>query len=602
MKKCIFILTVNFLSTALFAQTNTFVPQQMEWGTFLATPSINYYGSIREVLATPNREVVFAYATLQNGNSSVESEHFISANSYQQSINGGSDIIISKINSNGQFVFGTYFGGSQEELFSGIGVDYQDNLYVSGRTFSYENIATPNAHKITYTGYIMPALMFQLPDGTLYEGAPELPISDGFLAKFNSQGNLLWSTYIGGHRGANINKPQISDTGVFISGSTLSIQEFSTANVFQPNWPVSVPTENGIGTSQPRVDFLSKYNFNGDLLWRTYTHNIGTIAREDIDGNIWFVQFRPLIPTENILSNLTKINGENGQLLNTVALPSVLQGKIIDFNIDNLLNNYFVIETEEDQLGTTGAFRPNKITQGTYPNKQYVLLKYNANMQLQYATYLPFVNTTNYPQIILRDNNVYIGGVTYEAGLGTESVFQTNKIGFTNAYLLKLNNIGALDWFTYMGSESVVGLEIAGDFQNEVYVSVASTDAANLVNENGVLSDPEIFEPTLQGYRSAITKLTEIKDASTENFLKDKLKVYPNPVKDYLTVDVSDELLGKSLSYIIYDNLGRVIAKGSDFNNQQLKINVEKYASGIYNLQIIDNQSKVFRSFKIVKE
>src|SRR5690606_4859897 len=135
-----------------------------------------------------------------------------------------------------------------------------------------------------------------------------------------------------------------------------------------------------------------------------------------------------------------------------------------------------------------------------------------------------------------------------------------------------------------------------------VYVSILSTDAANLVNENGVLSDPGIFEPTLQGYRSAITKLTEIKDASTENFLNGKIKVYPNPVKGYLTVDVSDELLGKSLSYIIYDNLGRVIAKGSDFNNQQLKINVEKYASGIYNLQIIDNQSKVFQSFKIVKE
>lgn len=601
MKKFIYNVIAFIFASHLFGQTNSFVPQQKEWGTFIAKAS-NLYDHRGGLISTSSREVVFAYPTLQNENSIVESERFISTNSYQQSINGGSDIIISKINSNGQFVFGTYFGGSQEELFSGIGVDHQDNLYVSGRTFSYENIATPNGHKTTYTGYIMPALIFQLPDGTLYEGAPEQPITDGFLVKFNSQGNLLWSTYIGGHRGANINKPQISDTGVFISGSTLSIQEFTTANVFQPNWPVSVPTENGIGTVQPTVNFLSKYNFNGDLLWRTYVHNIGTIAKEDINGNICFVQYRPLIPTENILSNLTKINGANGQLLNAVALPSVLHGKIIDFNIDNLLNNYFVIETEEDQLGTAGTFRPNKVTQGTYPNKQYVLLKYTANMQLQYATYLPFVISTNYPQIILRNNNVYIGGVTYEAGLGTENVFQTNKIGFANAYLLKLNNTGALDWFTYIGSEDVTGLEIAGDFQNEVYVSILSTDAANLVNENGVLSDPGIFEPTLQGYRSTITKLTEIKDASIENFLKDKLKVYPNPVKDYLTVDISDELLGKSLSYIIYDNLGRVIAKGSDFNNQQLKINVENYASGIYNLQIIDDESKVFQSFKVIKE
>ena len=207
MKKNIFTIITFVFSSHLFAQTNTFVPQQMEWGTFLATPSTNYYGSIRKVIATPNRGVVFAYGTFQNENSEVESEHFISANSYQPSINGGSDVIISKINSTGQFVFGTYFGGSQDELFNGIELDNQGNLYVSGRTFSYENIATPSAHKTTYTGYIMPALIFQLPDGTLYEGAPEQPIADGFLAKFNNQGNLLWSTYIGGHRGANAGKP-----------------------------------------------------------------------------------------------------------------------------------------------------------------------------------------------------------------------------------------------------------------------------------------------------------------------------------------------------------------------------------------------------------
>ena len=323
----------------------------------------------------------------------------------------------------------------------------------------------------------------------------------------------------------------------------------------------------------------------------------------DVNGNMCFVPSKSLIPSAVLMpNNLTKINGANGQLLSSVALPIVLQNKIMKFEIDSLSNYYFVIETEEENLGTAGAFRPNKITAGTYPNKQYVLLKYNTNMQLQYATYLPFVLGTNFPKIILRNNKVYIGGVTYEANLGTVGVFQTDKIGFSNAYLLELNNTnGALDWFTYAGGENVSGLSVTGDFQNEVYMSFVTTATENVVTENGILSDSNIFEPLENGYRTVLVKLVQSNGASTENFLKGKVNVYPNPVNDVLAVELSEELSGNQLFYELYDVSGKLV--GSQvLTAKHNNINVSNYASGVYLLKVYDTETNAAQHFKIVKE
>ncbi len=79
--------------------------------------------------------------------------------------------------SNGQLKYGTYFGSeNREDNFSNIAIDNFGGIYLVGYTKSLDSIATVGASQVNYGG-----------GGT-----------DGFLVKFDTLGDRLWSTYIGG--------------------------------------------------------------------------------------------------------------------------------------------------------------------------------------------------------------------------------------------------------------------------------------------------------------------------------------------------------------------------------------------------------------------
>ncbi len=80
-----------------------------------------------------------------------------------------------KFNAEGQRIWGTYFGGTSFDNGWGCTVDPQDNVYLAGSANSIDGIAF-NAHQEENGGGMW----------------------DAFLAKFNSGGTLLWSTFYGG--------------------------------------------------------------------------------------------------------------------------------------------------------------------------------------------------------------------------------------------------------------------------------------------------------------------------------------------------------------------------------------------------------------------
>ncbi|MDO5636904.1 MAG: T9SS type A sorting domain-containing protein [Myroides sp.] len=596
MKKSIFILIVNFFSVALFAQTNTFVPQQMQWGTYLQ--NIAQGGSKNNILSIANGGVVLVgYAddvTLSY------TSQLITPNAHQTQISGFNDGHIYGFNSDGTLRFGTYFGGEANDEINILATDAQNNTYVYGNTFSYTNIAT---NQTQYSGYVTPPFFIENPiTGEITEIEGNTPMSDGVLAKFTDDGALLWSTYVTGQRGLNINNAILGQTGIYVFGYTLSVQNFATAGAYQPNWPVGVPQDNDVGTVQPDVAFMAKYSLTGEKVWSTYMHGFNFYAYDyegvtlDEQDNIYCVK-----NTNGY--QLVKFNSD-GQWQSQENLPANTGGVYTKVLVKN--NNFYLVgRTSAADFGTTGTFKPEK-TAGV--QNQFFLMKCNSALQKQWATYLPatvYWQTDRNDVLLDEDDNIYVGNSTNESGLATTGVFQLQKNGEYGAYALKLNTNGALQWFTYFGDQITYGnsggfIELAG--KDGLYVFTGSPGTENIVNENGFFSEPsDVMFNQQCNCRLHLTKLVA-ETTSTDNFLKDKIKVYPNPVTNYLTVDVSDELLGKSLSYTMYDNLGRVIAKKTDIDNQQLKINVEKYASGIYNLQIIDNQSKVFQNFKIVKE
>lgn len=81
------------------------------------------------------------------------------------------------------------------------------------------------------------------------------------------------------------------------------------------------------------------------------------------------------------------------------------------------------------------------------------------------------------------------------------------------------------------------------------------------------------------------------------------MKVYPNPVRDDLTIELTDTISGK-YQFIIYDMLGRAITTQSYdvvAGNQKIYMHLINVAGGIYILKVINGKGDVISKQKIMK-
>ena len=110
--------------------------------------------------------------------------------------------------SNLPFNFSTFLGGSNLDSGTGIAVDSLGNCYVTGYTWS-SNFPTKNAYNSTFGG-----------------------VTDVFIAKYDSRGNLVFSTFFGGS-GSDISSGIVVDAqgNSYITGSTYS-PNFPTKNAY----------------------------------------------------------------------------------------------------------------------------------------------------------------------------------------------------------------------------------------------------------------------------------------------------------------------------------------------------------------------------------
>ncbi|MCX6251863.1 MAG: SBBP repeat-containing protein, partial [Bacteroidetes bacterium] len=199
------------------------------WGT--------YYGGT----AT---DIGGAVSTDKNGNVFLSGETasdtgISTPGSYQPNrYNTSADAFISKFDSNGVRQWGTYFGGEMLDQGNASATDNSGNVYLSGITSSYNNIASPGAFQITYGG----------------------GFDDAFLAKFTPEGQRVWSTYYGGSLDDR-SFDCVSDgvQNISLVGQTNSPNGIASLGCFQPVF--------GGGYSDA---FIVKFDSLGQRLWGTY--------------------------------------------------------------------------------------------------------------------------------------------------------------------------------------------------------------------------------------------------------------------------------------------------------------------------------------------
>lgn len=173
---------------------------------------------------------------------------------------GAQDLFIAKFNSAGVRQWGTYYGGagSERSFTPSAVVDLSGNLWVSGMTSGTVPV-TAGAHQTTSGGS-----------------------TDAFLAKYSTNGTLLYSTMYGGSGNENLATGVTVDgfNNIWMMGTTNSTNNIVTAGAHQS----TIAGNNDI--------YLVKWNNAGVRQYATYWG--GSLAEEtwgvicaDAGNNIW---------------------------------------------------------------------------------------------------------------------------------------------------------------------------------------------------------------------------------------------------------------------------------------------------------------------------
>ena len=158
------------------------------------------------------------------------------------------DTFITKLNANGRLEFSTYLGGSGSETIKELVVDSADGIVVAGTTESIDFPITPGAF-----------------DDTCSTESSTTSCSEVFIAKLNSDGTPVFSTYLGGNGFEDSGKLALdSKDRIVATGITSSLDFPLTPEAFDDSCATD---EEAIFCVEP---FITKLNQDGTPVFSTY--------------------------------------------------------------------------------------------------------------------------------------------------------------------------------------------------------------------------------------------------------------------------------------------------------------------------------------------
>ncbi|MBX7201699.1 MAG: PKD domain-containing protein [Bacteroidia bacterium] len=149
---------------------------------------------------------------------------------------GDLDCYISKLNKQGEFVWGKRIGGTRRELVNALGLDAQGNCYITG----------------SFTGLVD----FDPGDGQ-YPLSASISNSDAFVCKLSSAGNFQWAKQFGGASSAEAGRALSIDR----QGDVIVAGVFGGTVDFNPDTGTFHLTGTNAST------FISKFSGEGGFKW-----------------------------------------------------------------------------------------------------------------------------------------------------------------------------------------------------------------------------------------------------------------------------------------------------------------------------------------------
>ncbi|NIF06995.1 T9SS type A sorting domain-containing protein [Chryseobacterium sp. Tr-659] len=484
---------------------------------------------------------------------------------FQNNLGGQIDGLIVKFNPAGQRLWSTYFGGTGNENFIGAAIDSNNNLIASGWASSPSNIAY-QGHQSSFGG------------GGI----------DALIAKFDSNGNRIWSSYYGGtDQDYGWHCAVDSNNNVYLSGYT-----FSTTNI------ANAGHQNTLGGSSD--GFLVKFNSNGVRQWGTYYG--GTASDEthacavDENDNVYIAGVTR--STTNIATPGTHksvFNDIQDAMLVKFDPNGVRQwGTYFGGDHMDYFNNIKIRNNEIYAVGAT--YSNNNIFyngfQNTYGgNIDAMLVKFNTNGIRLMSTYYGGEKADVGQDIAFGDNEeIYVLGETSSTtGIAYAGYSNTFSGGYADAFIVKFNGINR-EWGTYFGGTSNdEPYSITIDPQKNIYFA-GYTSSTSGIAFNG-------FSNTYGGgsFDAFLVKFADNALNTSESNLTET-GIYPNPVTHDLNLIFNKKIRDISL-YSISGN--KIFFKS--INSSNTKINMSNLANGYYIIDILlEDNSKVVK--KLLKK
>jgi hypothetical protein len=359
----------------------------------------------------------------------------------------------------------TYFGGSGYDEVTSTCSDESGNTYITGFTSATTNIAT-GGYQTTYGG------------GNY----------DAFIAKFDADGQRLWSTYFGGSQSEFGNGIAIDENGsLAIIGTTSSQSNIATNGA---------NTIYGGGTYDA---FIAKFTSTGQLEWSSYVggnnEDEGISVTFGADGSI-----SALLNTKSAnISNTSEFQGSFGGGVSDMFMASFEtggeatwstyignSGEEIAGNIS--YSNEGLLMISGSTSSTTGiALTGDQIIYGGGEHDG-ILMLFDTSGMLMWSTYIggpgdDLAHSSSFNNF----NKIYVSGSTASvSGIASASADQnTNGGGAFDGFLAQFDMFGNKIWATYIGGEGQdKGYGIAVDELSNVYIG-GITSSENNIYENG---------------------------------------------------------------------------------------------------------------------
>ncbi|HEX2618265.1 MAG TPA: hypothetical protein VHL57_12030, partial [Flavobacteriales bacterium] len=485
--------------------------------------------------------------------------------------NGLNDVFVQKLTADGALAWAFSVGGNDADYATGISVDADGNVYVTG-AFNGTVDFDPGAATTSLTS------------------AGEY---DMFLTKFSADGALLRAQGIGG---PGYDEPKCVAVGPL--GNVYLLSYFSATIDADPGVDV-LPM-----TSEGALDILlQKFDDHGELLWAQTTGSegadLGLSMALDANENIWITgSFEGTLDMDPSASAFELTSAGAWDIFVTKRGPDgtfLWAGRM--GGPENFDTGYDIAVDADGNaivVGSffgTGDFDPgagvHELTAHSLGSDDVFVQKLSSAGVFQWAVGIGGTDADLAYGVALADDGridvtgLFSGTADFDPDASATFEMTTSSIdNFFDSYVLELRDDGQfLSAWQFGGANSIATQSIARGADEALFVAGHFENAADF--------DPGATATTLTsaGFRDAFTLRIDGIGAGVQAHVRpDAPVLFPNPASDAVMIAVDPALIGAS--YDVCDEQGRTVANGR-LTGLRTRLAVTGLAAGRYHVRVL---------------